>query len=785
MPDGKNSAKAVQIGDWLLFPELNLLRQADREASREEPREKLREVRLEPRHADLLLFLSTRRGDVVSTDELVEHVWQRQVVSDQSVYQAIAKLRKAFGDRASQPRYIETVAKRGYRLITEVSEAPPDAAEDRTAGREASGPTPTQPLPSPPAPAIQRHRMLAVVAIAALVAVALWLSGKPARWGQPDYHTVAVLPFDALSESAVSRVMAEGFSIELANAMGRSRQMRVIGPISAKLASTLGDSPPEIGRQLKADIVVSGSIRRNDDELTVSSVVTQVATGHRLWSDVFDRNADQILSVQREVANAVAGALQHTLEGGEPSPRANMQSLDILVYDEYLLGRYYRVRRTREDLERALLYFDNALQLNPVYAPALRETAATHLLLSFYGDKPLAEALDDAEPFLERALELTPEDAELQAVIGLSHYYNGAPGIAEEFLLRAVDEHPNLAEAWMWLGLARQQKSNLVDALAAMEWAQTLEPLMVTSAVNRADALAWLGRDTEAIALLTNLAATATATETFGNRAQLFRALSAAYLREGHLVDAYGWAERALSVAPESALSQANMALTLAALGQFEQASETARAVYTRLAPGRGVMEYLELANIISPGIIPRDVVEWRLEGLQRLADAPEIEWRIANLDLGMAAYFEKDLAVATTTLRKALDGRTYPIDRTDSDLFYCTTLADALQRSGTREEAANQLLSCKEAMQDAKELGWNSVSLAVSEVRLAALLGDRQAAQQLLEGLYERGFRDLPLLLQDPILRSLEESSAYQALREEVSSSIDTAWTTISDRGD
>ena len=115
MSESRNSSGEVRVGDWILVAELNLLRRAGQE------------VRLEPRHADLLAFMSTRGGEVVSTEDIIQNVWHGQVVTDHSVYQAIAKLRKAFADSASQPRYIETVPKRGYRLIAEVSEI---AAED-------------------------------------------------------------------------------------------------------------------------------------------------------------------------------------------------------------------------------------------------------------------------------------------------------------------------------------------------------------------------------------------------------------------------------------------------------------------------------------------------------------------------------------------------------------------------------------------------------------------------------------------------------------------------------
>lgn len=766
MSKESNPTGAVRIGDWVLVAELNLLR-CD-----------AREVRLEPRHADLLVFMSAHRGDVVSTDEIIRQVWNGQVVTDHSVYQAIAKLRKAFGDSASQPRYIETVSKRGYRLIADVARVPAEEQRDVSA-EPAAADHPARPQPdSPPVSAgLKRQRMSAVLAMVVMLLGALWFFGRQAGWGQREYHTVAVLPFAALSELGTDRFVARGFSIELANALGQSRRVRVIGPISAQLASSLGASPPEIGSHLDADVVVDGSIRRANQNLTVSGVITEVESGHRLWSEVFDRSADDVLAIQREVAEAVTGALRHTVEGGVEPPQPHMQPRDIEVYDNYLLGRYYRSRRTQQDLQRALQHFSRALELDPRYFPASRGMAAAHLLLSFYGNEPLAVALENAEPFLQRTLDVAPDDAELLALIGLSHYLNGSPGLAEEFLARAVSTHPNLAEAWMWLGLARQQQGRLRDALAALESAGELEPLMVTSVVNHANALSWSGEGKQAIELLSDLASTAD--ETFDNRAQLYRVLSSAQRDLGALEEAYAWAARAIEAAPDSALSKANMAVTLGLLGQTEAAGVLARAAYEPAAPGRAVMEYLGRGNVASMGILPENLAESRLDMLRHAQGTPEIDWRMANMDAGMLAYYHGELDRAVTELGKALNGRTYPVTRADDDVFACASLVDAKRRSGRTAEADDLLVRCEEDLKNADEQGWNSLSLAISRVRMAVLRGDPQAGE-LLTPLFERGFRNPALLSNDPVLKRLEQSTAYRRLFEQTAGAIDAAWKKI-----
>ncbi len=658
-----NSAAPVRIGEWILLPHLNLLRRADDD-----------EVHLEPRHADLLRYLATHRGQVLSAEDIIDQVWERQIVTDQSVYQAIAKLRKALGDSAADSRYIETVTKRGYRLIAEVSWV--DSGTDPSMGR---------PRPDAAANRLRLRRWLGVGVFATALAVIAWALLQPQQGAAPDGQgTVAVLPFTMLSDDPEDRFIAKGFSIELAHALGRSGQIRVIGPTSSQLATRLGSDLPDIARHVGAEFVVSGSIQRAKNGIRVIGALTEVPSGYQVWSEVFDRSNRDILATQREVANAIAAALLHKVEGGaEPGP-AHLQPFDAPTYDSYLLARYYRNRRTQFDLERAEQYFNQVLDLDTDFFPAVREMAATQLLLSFYGDLPLSQAVENAESHLTHAVELSPEDPELLAMIGLSHYMQGAYGLAEDFLLRAVAIHSNLAEAWMWLGLVRQQQGRLRDALPAFEHASQLEPLLVTSVVNYANALNWSGQGQAALEILTNLAARANAQ--FDNRDQLFRVMSGILLDAGQLEQAYMWAKRALDISPDSALSEANEVLILAFLGQIDAASEIAKHLYSHSTPGRGANAYLLRANVESPGVLDTGTLSAHLDELQRQPDTPEIEWRLANVDVGMAAYFNDELEQAIAQLGKALQGRNYPVTRADGDVFICASLVDALQRDDRKK---------------------------------------------------------------------------------------------------
>jgi len=388
----------------------------------------------------------------------------------------------------------------------------------------------------------------------------LWITLRlyPQTATAPVSNVVAVMPFTVLSSDPDDQLLAAGFAIELAHMLGRTGHVRVIGPVSSALAARLDMDTTVIGEHLGASVVINGSLRRSEAGIRVTSAVTEVPSGYQLWSEVLDRDDQHILSAQRDMAIAITGALEEYLQKDTDvalSPENAVPETDRVAYDNYLLGRYYRHLRNEEDLLRARQYFQNALAIDPDFVPALREMAASELLLFFYGSEPLTQAVKTAEANLKRAMQLDPEAPEGLALIGLSHYLQGKYLLAEDALQRAVAAQPNLQEAWMWLGLTQQQQGRLTESLAAFEYGSELEPLLVTAVVDYAEALVWSGRKDLALTRLRNLAEKANAS--MDNRDQLFRTLRLVNRKTGQLGASYDWSERALEVAPASQLSLA------------------------------------------------------------------------------------------------------------------------------------------------------------------------------------------------------------------------------------
>jgi DNA-binding winged helix-turn-helix (wHTH) protein/TolB-like protein len=757
MPSGDHR-NALRIGHWELIPDLNLLR-----------REGL-ETRLEPRHVDLLVFLAGRAGEVVSADEILSGVWSGLVVGDHSVYQAIAKLRKALGDDASQATYIETVPKRGYRLIAEVS-LPDRPGEPAPPGVEPPGavraPQPWRGMPL-------RWAALALL-LAALGVAALWLSPEDAPSEAGDaLPSLAVLPFTSLSEQTSDRFIAEGFAIELAGLLGETHDLRVLGPISAKLAAQTDLDLAEIGRRLDADLIVSGSLRRSAELLRISATVTDARTGYQRWSRIIERPDGDIFHIQREIAAEIAEALRATLDAAQPEPRLTASPSTRAAYDDFLLGQYHRRIRSPSSLRRALDLFRRALTLNPRLAGAKRDLASTYLLLSFYGDMPLREALAQAEPLLRECLIETPDDGELLAVIGLSHHLNGSHGLAEDYLRRAVSRVPNQAEAWMWLGLAERQQGRLRDAIVAFRHAHDLEPLMVTANANLANALTWSGQPVAGEALLKKLV------RTLKDHPQPYRTLSSIALESGDLAGAHQWARTALALDPSDPVSRVGMALTLAYLGQDAQALALVADIRTTAEHGRLVQSYLDRMTLILPGLPPPD-----LGGLYeaRLTDSPgvqEIEWRLANARIGLASAFSGNLSDARERLGKSLAGRVDPIERTDYDLFLCTSLVDVLRRLAEGKEAERWLARCRGDSEEAVRRGWDSLALAYVRARLVLLEGSREQALTALDAAVAKGLRNATLLRLDPVFEPLRDQQKFAAVLSRIDTAVQQQWRAV-----
>ena len=376
------TATKIRIGTWIADPASNLLQRDDRSA------------RLEPRAMDVLMHLASRAGAVTSVDDLMAAVWKNVVVSDGSVYFAISQLREALGNTDSGQSYIETVPKRGYRLVVPV------------APLEATGLP--EPVATPPPVRVEKRRWtrpaLAIALLAALL-VSAWIFLSN---GTEKDRSLAVLPFADLSPEGDQAYFADGITAEVLNRLASLRGLRVIARTSSFQLRGQGSDASGVGEKLGVDHLLLGSVRKGGDRVRITAQLIEAHTSQQLWAGSYERPFDDIFAVQDEIAKAVSAAMQVKLRVGEFSRMPGMTN-DVEAYDEYLRGMALNIAGRRETYAPAIAHLQRAIGIDPQFSMAWSGLSGTYDNAAFAIPERAAEWRRAAADALEHARRLTPE----------------------------------------------------------------------------------------------------------------------------------------------------------------------------------------------------------------------------------------------------------------------------------------------------------------------------------------------------------------------------------------
>lgn len=296
-------------------------------------------VRLDPRTLRLLLCLAGRAGGIVSAEELLGQVWPGTVVTPDSMYQAIASLRRLLGDDPKQASYIATVPRQGYRMVAEVGpwEAPaapaivpaaantptPAAATATTAATAAATQPATAPAPLR-VPLRGRRAVLLAASLPLIAGIAFWLHGMqttsavPVSAAQtvPFQKSIAVLPFSDLTEGMGHEIFADGMTEELINRFSKIPGFKVPAPTSSFYYKGKQTAVARIAQELGVNYIVDGSVRKSGNTLRIAARLIQADNGFIIWSETYDKPVDDLLMVQDDIADAVSKALKATIATG-------------------------------------------------------------------------------------------------------------------------------------------------------------------------------------------------------------------------------------------------------------------------------------------------------------------------------------------------------------------------------------------------------------------------------------------------------------------------------------
>lgn len=384
-------------------------------------------VKLEPRAMRMLVHLAERPGEVVSVQELLDHVWPDVVVTPDSVYTAIAALRRALGDDSKEPRYIANVPRRGYRLVAPVTQTSrPGLATPQTAVSVA--PAVTAPSPVTPSPGRRPVWLLAAPIVAALAALGYLIVAKP--WAaKPAEHSastaaqsgpvigdlsIAVLPFANLSADRDQEYFADGISEELLSLLTKVPQLRVISRSSAFSFKGQNLAVAEIAKRLNVTLVLEGSVRQAGAKVRITTQLIDARSDRQLWSETYDRPLVNIFALQDEIAAAVVSQLKLKLLGAASKAKAPNPE----AYAFFLQARQVALQRTPAGYERAIALFQQALSSDPGYAAAWVGLARVYINQANDGLRPIEESYGLAREAVDKALALDPDFAPAHAMLG-------------------------------------------------------------------------------------------------------------------------------------------------------------------------------------------------------------------------------------------------------------------------------------------------------------------------------------------------------------------------------
>jgi TolB-like protein/DNA-binding winged helix-turn-helix (wHTH) protein len=424
-------------------------------------------VKLQEQPFRVLALLVERAGLVVTREELRQRVWPTDayVAFDQGLNNAIKKVRDALGDSADSPRFIETLARHGYRFVAPLGALPQRPSEPQVRF------------------GLRSHWKLALIALAGaslLAALAYWAwHGPTMHAGSPTEKVIlAVLPFDNLSRDPDQEFFSDGLTEEMIAQLGKLNPERLTvisrGSVAKYKDSRLAAN--QIGGELHADYLVQGSVRRASNRVRITVQLIQVRDQTDLWAESYDRELKDILTLQDSVARIIAKQIHITLTPAQQT-RLPSGNLDPEAYEAYLKGRYYWNKRTADGLQKALIYFQQAINKDPTYGAAYSGLADCYSGLAWHGFKSPAEALPKANEAALKAIEFDPQSAEAHASLGLvlTHRWDWAG--AEAAFKQALRLDPRYANAHHWYGDYLSIMGRHDEALLEARHALELDPL--------------------------------------------------------------------------------------------------------------------------------------------------------------------------------------------------------------------------------------------------------------------------------------------------------------------
>jgi TolB-like protein/DNA-binding winged helix-turn-helix (wHTH) protein len=428
-------------------------------------------LKLQPQPAKVLSVLIRREGDVVSRQELAAEVWGSDTFVDceQGLNYAIRQIRAVLKDDAEQPRFVETVPKRGYRFI---AQAKIDIVSAEFTGAADSG----------------RHvsrkilwqlvtALIAVGAAGAALVVGFRLHRQTDGASAQPIRSLAVLPLQNLSGDPEQQYFSDGMTEELITELAKLSGLRVISHTSVERYKNTKKALPDIAQELGVDAIVEGAVLRSNNRVRITAQLIDARSDQHRWAEGYENDLRDVLLLQHEVALRIATQVGMQVAADRQTSMTSSRQVDPETHEAYLKGNFYWNKSTCDGSQKGLSYYQQAVAKDPTFAAAYVGLAQAYFTLGDWQCSQYQEAFSKSKEASLRALELDPSLGPAHAWLAtLASFYEWDWDKAEREYRQAVQLSPNYAPAHLLYAVFLTSMARQEQGVTEMRTALELDP---------------------------------------------------------------------------------------------------------------------------------------------------------------------------------------------------------------------------------------------------------------------------------------------------------------------